>query len=58
MSAFRSLLIHPVVLGSLVFAVVLAVVMFLATAGSCRRTRYIATSGVFALGIGAGLQFL
>mgnify|MGYP001362433251 CR=1 FL=1 len=58
MSAFRDLLFNPVVLGSLAFSIVLAVVMFLATAGSRRLTRCIATSTVFALGIGAGLQFL
>ncbi len=58
MSAAGDLLFHPVVLGSLAFSVVLAVVMFLATAGWRRRTRYIATGTVFVLGLGAGLQFL
>lgn len=50
--------IHPVVVATLIFAVAIALIGFLATADRRPITRCFASLGLFALATGAGLQFL
>ena len=53
-----SLLIHPVLLGSVAYGLVLATVTYLAGAGTRARVRWLTTVGAFSIAVGAGAQFL
>lgn len=53
-----SSLLHPVLLGSVLYGLVLATVTYLAGAGTRTRVRWLATIGAFSVAVGAGAQFL
>jgi hypothetical protein len=57
-SAPSSWLAHPIVVGTLAFAAVTAVVGYLATAGRRPVIRCFVSAGLFVLTMGAGLQYL
>jgi hypothetical protein len=48
----------PVLLGSLAFAALLALVTYLASAGARTRIRWLSTAGAFSLALAAGFQFI
>lgn len=56
--ALSAWLSQPIVIATVAFAVVIAVVGFLATADRRPTTRYVAAAGLFAATLGAGLQYL
>ena len=57
-SAFSAWISHPVFLSTVSFAAVIAVVGYLATADRPPAARRIASVGLFAVAMGAGLQYL